>query len=201
MKKLVVSTILALLAFVQIYAQEDRYEKVEIDGQLLTQMITPEGDTLLVADLEDVTVTSPRNFESREDYLTYMKYRRYAVKVYPYAKDAIRIFKEVDYATREMKDRERKKYIKQLGKELKEEFEDPLKNLTKTQGRILITMIERHLDTPMHDLIKGLRGGLSASYWSTTGRFFGYKLREGYIEGDDPILDAVLQDFDVSYRF
>lgn len=201
MKNILVSSILTLLLVTQVQAQKEKFEKVEIDGQLLTQMITPEGDTILVGDLEDVTITSPRSFDSREDYLLYMKYRRYAVKVYPYAKDAIRIFKEVDYATREMKDRERKKYIKQLSKELKEEFEDPLKNLTKTQGRILITMIERHLDTPMYDLIKGLRGGVSASYWSTTGRFFGYRLKEGYIEGEDPILDAVLQDFDVSYRF
>lgn len=180
---------------------QERMEKVVVDGQLLSQLITPEGDTLLVADLDDVSITSPRSFENKEDYLLYMKYRRYAVQVYPYAKEAIRIFREQEYVTKNMKDRERKKHLKELGKELKEEFEDPLKQLTKTQGMILTKMIERHLDTPMYDLIKDLRGGMSASYWSTAGRFFGYRLREGYIEGENPILDAVLQDFDVSYSF
>lgn len=180
---------------------QERMEKVIIDGQLLSQLITPEGDTILVADLEDISLTSPRSFDNKEEYLLYMKYRRYALKVYPYAKQAIRIFREQERATLDMKDKERRKYLKELSKELKEEFEDPLKNLTKLQGYILTKMIERELEKPMHTLIKDLRGGLSASYWSTTGYFFGYHLKDGYIEGEDSILDAVLQDFDISYRY
>jgi len=182
-------------------ADQERTEKVIIDGQLLSQLITPEGDTILVADLEDISLTSPRSFNNKEEYLLYMKYRRYALHVYPYAKQAIRIFREQERATLDMKDKERRKYLKELSKELKEEFEDPLKDLTKLQGYILTKMIERELDKPMHTLIKDLRGGFSASYWSTTGYFFGYHLKDGYIEGEDTILDAVLQDFDISYRF
>ncbi|HMR44139.1 MAG TPA: hypothetical protein PKC40_09905, partial [Saprospiraceae bacterium] len=37
------------------------------------------------------------------------------------------------------------------------------------------------------------------SYWSTMGWFYGHQLKEGYIIGQDPILDIVLEDFDVSY--
>jgi len=86
-----------------------------------------------------------------------------------------------------------------LQRELKKEFEDPLKNLSKTQGRILVHMIERELDTPLHFLIKELKGGLTATYWSTAGSFFGYHLKRGYIEGEDPIMDIVLADFDVTH--
>ena len=171
-----------------------------IDGHVLQQLITEEGDTILIANLDDVSITSPREFENREDYLLYMKYRKYANIVFPYAKEAIRIFRETEYATTTMKKRARNKYIKQLQKELKEEFEDPLKDLTRTQGMILTKMIERELDTPMYDLLKSLRGGMTASYWSSISRFYGYNLKEGYIIGEDPILDAVLEDFDVSYR-
>ncbi len=175
--------------------------EVNIDGHVLQQMITAEGDTILVAKLDDISITSPRSFASRDEYLLYMKYRFYATKVYPYAREAIRIFKEVERATREMKKRKRKKYIKKLQKDLKKEFEDPLKNLTKTQGMILVKMIERELDRPLYDLIKDLRGGMSASYWNTFSKFYGYDLKEGYIEGKDPMLDAVLQDFELWYKF
>ncbi len=175
--------------------------EVNIDGHVLQQMITAEGDTILVAKLDDISITSPRSFASRDEYLLYMKYRFYATKVYPYAREAIRIFKEVERATREMKKRRRKKYIKKLQKDLKKEFEDPLKNLTKTQGMILVKMIERELDRPLYDLIKDLRGGMSASYWNTFSKFYGYDLKEGYIEGKDPMLDAVLQDFELWYKF
>jgi hypothetical protein len=196
---------LALTLFtgsISLFAQEDleEGEKVYIDGHVLRQIITPEGDTLLVAYLEDISFTSPRKFSSRDDYFKYMRYRRYAMDVFPYAKEAIRIFRETERATNEMRDRQRKRYIKQLQKELKDEFEDPLKNLTRTQGYILLKMIERETETPMYELIQSLRGSITASYWSTFSRFYGYKLKEGYVEGEDSILDAVLQDFNITKR-
>ena len=200
-KKLNLLWSLIFLSTAFIAQAQDRMETVEIEGNILTQIITEDGDTLLVAHLDDVSVTSPRKFKSREDYLLYLKYRYYANSVYPYATEAIRIFRETEYATENMKKKERKKYIKQLQKELKEEFEDPLKNLTKTQGKVLVKMIERHLDTPMHNLIKNLRGGFTASYWSSLSRFYGYRLKQGYVEGEEPILDAVLQDFDLTHSF
>jgi len=141
-----------------------------------------------------------REFANREDYLKYRRYRRYAATVYPYAVEAIKLFREVEYATANMKDRKRRKYIKQLHKDLKREFTDPLKHLTKTQGLILIKMIERELDTTTYDLIKDLRNGLTASYWNTLGGLFGHDLKEGYIEGKDPIMDSVLQDMNISYK-
>ena len=60
-------------------------------------------------------------------------------------------------------------------------------------------MIERELDTPFHTLVKSLRGSFTAGYWQTLGKLYGYDLKEGYIHGQDPIMDAVLNDFDISY--
>lgn len=175
-------------------------DKVSIDGQLLTYMVDDCGDTILVANLDDVSITSPRKFENREDLLTYRRYRRYAIKVYPYAVEAIKIFRELDYATETLSKRKRKKYVKKLQKDLEREFEEPLKKLSKTQGKILFKMIEKELDTPMHDLIKNLRGGFTATYWSTFASMWGHKLKEGYIPGDDPIMDIVLNDMDISHK-
>jgi len=174
-------------------------DKLKIDGEIVELLYT-EDDTLLVADLGDVYVSSPRNFDSVDEYLRYMKYRRYATKVFPYAVEAIKIFREVEVVTATMSNRKRKKHIKRLTKELKTEFTDPLKNLSKTQGKILVKMIEKELDKPFHTLIKSLRGSFSAAYWSTLSRPFGYKLKEGYVEGEDKILDAVLHDLDISSK-
>ena len=175
--------------------------KSRINGELVTLMVDEKGDTMLVADnLMEVSLTSPRTFKSREDYLRYRKYLRYAAIVYPYAKEAIKIFNEVEYATNNMKKGERKKYIRKLSKDLKQEFEAPLKKLTKTQGFIMTKMIERELNKSMHQLLKDTRGGFSAGYWNTMSKFWGYQLKDKYTEGDDEILDAVLKDFDISYK-
>ena len=174
--------------------------ELTINGQTLPYMIDECGDTLILASLEGVSVSSLREFEDDADYKRYLQYRRYAAKVYPYAVEAIKVFKEVELETQDMKKRQRKKFTKQLHKDLKEKFTDPLKKLTKTQGKILVKMIEKELDTSMYYLIKDLRNGMTARYWSTLGGLIGHKLKEGYQEGDDPILDAVLNDMDISYE-
>ncbi len=174
--------------------------QTKIDGHILPYMIDECGDTLILATLQDVSVSSFRQFKDRDEYNRYRKYRRYAAKVYPYAVEAIKIFREMEEETANMKKRKRKKYNKELHKELKEEFTDPLKKLTKTQGEILIKMIEKELDTPLYFLIKDARNGLTARYWNIIGGLFGHKLRDGYQVGDDPILDAVLYDLNISHE-
>ena len=171
-----------------------------VNGQVMTAMITETGDTLIMANLDDISITSLRSFKDDADYKKYMKFKRYAAAVYPYAKQAIRIFREMEVATQELNKRKRKKHIKKLQEELKTEFEAPLRKLTKLQGKIMMKMIEKELETPMFDLIKNLRGGFTANYWHNFGKLYSYDLKEGYNSGDYEILDAVLNDFDVSYR-
>ena len=191
--------ILCLLAF-GLKAQVDTTvnEKITIDGEIVTAIVE-DGDTLIVAELDEASVTSFRNFDSDTQYRRYMKYRRYANTVYPYAVESIKMFRKVERETEGMKKNKRKKYIRSLQKELKKEFMDPLKSLSRTQGKILIKMIEYELDTPMYVLLKNVKSGFSAAKWQTVGKLYGYNLKEGYIPGDEPIMDAILQDFDVSH--
>ena len=87
-----------------------------------------------------------------------------------------------------------------MQEDLKQKFENPLKKLTKLQGKILIKMIERELDKTIYSLIAGLRGKFTAFYWHNASKLYSYDLKEGYQEGKYEILDAVLKDFDISYR-
>ena len=179
---------------------DPNFLKLDVQGKVYSAMVTEDGDTLILADLDDVSITSMRHFDSDADYKKYMKFRRYALKVYPYAKEAIRIFREVEYTKTNLKKRAYKKKLKELEKELKAEFEEPLSKLTKLQGKILIKMIEKETDKTMFQLLKGLKGRFTAFYWHQFSKLYSYDLKEGYEYGKYEILDAVLQDFDLSYR-
>lgn len=179
---------------------EPALAELSIRGKVYSALITEEGDTLIMDVFSDISITSMRSFEDDADYKKYLKQRRYASKVYPYAKEAIRIFREVEWAEENMNKKERKKRVKQLQKELKDEFEQPLSKLTKLQGKIMIKMIEQELDETMYNLIKSVRGRFTAFYWHNFSKLYSYDLKEGYNKGDYPILDAVLSDFDVSFR-
>jgi len=178
---------------------EPVFTELNLKGKVYSAMIS-EGDTLILADLDDISITSLRKFDSDADYRKYLKFRRYAAKVFPYAKEAIRIFREVEYASEHLSKKEKKKKIKKLEKELKAEFEEPLKKLTKLQGKIMMKMIEKETNETMYNLMKALRGRFTAFYWNQFSKLYSYNLKEGYQEGKYEILDAVLKDFDLSYR-
>ncbi len=186
--------------FAQDTATGEEFDRIMIDGELVPYTVV-DGDTLLLADLEDVSVSSPRNFKDNDERRKFLKYKRYANVVYPYAVKAIKIFRETEEVTRTMKKRKRQKHIKRLQKEMEDELKEPLKKLTKTQGYILIKMIEKELDTPFYDLVKNLRGSFVAGYWNQLGRLNGYRIKNGYIEGEDRILDIILHDYDVSHDY
>lgn len=153
-----------------------------------------------MADLDDVSISSPRSFADHDEYRKYMRYRRYANIVYPYAVRAIKTYREVEQSTMELNKRKRKKEIRKLQEQLESELKGHLKKLTKTQGYILVKMIERELDTPMYNVVAGLRGKFTAGYWNTFGKLYGYHLKDGYTIGEDKILDIVLKDYDISYE-
>lgn len=162
--------------------------------------IIERNDTIYISTLDPVSISAPRKFATKEDYQRYMLYRRYAIIVYPYAVKAIQLYNEIDEETQDLKKRKAKKIINDYHRELKEEFTDQLKHLTRTQGRILIKMIEKEIDRPFYDILKDLKGGVTAGYWNTLGKIYGYKLKDQYTTGEDHILDVVLMDFDLTYH-
>lgn len=187
------------LFLLQIQIQAQQPGQVKIGDRVYTVMITECGDTLLTADLNPISISSPRSFASSDEYRKYQRYRRAAAVAYPYAAEAVKLFRILEEHTDEMRRGKRRKFTKEMQDELEKKFEDPLKKLTRTQGLILTKMIERELNISTFDIIKEARGGFTATYWSTFSRLYGYRLKEAYKRGEDPIMDVVLDDYNVSY--
>jgi hypothetical protein len=199
MKKGTLLLILTIFAF-RAFAQKQQSFKTEISGQVVTAMITEAGDTIIVAELKDVSIVSIKKFKSSKERRHYLRMKYHANQVYPYAVEAVRVFRELEAATKDLKRRNRKKQIKRLQKELEDKFKSPLKKLTRTQGRILIKMIERELDSPMYEIVKELKGGFTAGYWNTFGKIYDIDIKQGYNAKDDSILESILSGMDISHK-
>lgn len=197
---LLISTMLAGQVVDSVGPQKVKGEiqKTTINGEIVNVLINGK-DTLLLADLGNVNVTSPRKFASKEDRDRYYRLRRSAQKVYPYALEAIKLYREVQVETDGKKKNKKRREVKKIQNEYRGVFQDQLKKLTKTDGKVLIKMIERELDVPFYSLVKDLRGGFQAFYWQQFGKMYGYNLKDGYLLGEDPLLDAVLEDYDIPY--
>lgn len=193
------SLLFVAMFFYQLSLIAQQPGQIRIGDRVYAVEISECGDTLLTATLNTISVSSPRSFANSEEYRKYQRYRRAAAVAYPYAVEAIRLFRVLETYTDDMRKGKRRKFTKELQEELEKKFEDPLKKLTRTQGFILTKMIERELNISTFDVIKELRGGFTATYWNTFSRFFGYRLKEAYKQGEDPILDAVLGDYNIAY--
>ncbi|MFK5968672.1 MAG: DUF4294 domain-containing protein, partial [Candidatus Marithrix sp.] len=78
-------------------------------------------------------------------------------------------------------------------KELKKEFEDELKNLTMTQGKLLIKLVDRETGKTTYELVKQLRGSLSAFFWQSLAKLFGSNLKTEYdAAGEDKLIEDIL---------
>jgi hypothetical protein len=172
---------------------------VYTDGRIMRVRITGD-DTIVVASIPEVVIKAPPVFDNDEQYRQYMRYRRYAMDVLPYAIEAIKLYRKYENETLGMSRVRAKRHAKQMQKDVKEDFTDHLKDLSRTQGKVLVKMIERHLDTEMYTVLRDVRGGFTATKWQTIGKLYGYDLKEGYTPGKDPILDLVLRDFEINVQ-
>ncbi|MEY3243419.1 MAG: hypothetical protein RIR11_4858 [Bacteroidota bacterium] len=154
------------------------------------------GDTFYLSTLRTVKVAAPRQYKDRAERDRLARYRRYAANVYPYAVQAIELYDDLQASKEEQSKRQHRRYVRQQKKVFKEDFEDKLKSLYRTEGQILIKMIERQTGQPCYDIVKEARGGVTAMYWQNLSKLWGFNLKDGYKVGDDPILDEVLLDYD-----
>lgn len=169
-------------------AQTD--EAVPVSDKAIYKGDTINQYTLPVVDIYDVI---PKTASG--DLKAYYKLRRDILRAYPYAKLASTELKFINDSVAKIKDKkDQKKFIKAEEKRLKAEFEKPLKNLTMTQGRILIKLIDRETGNTSYELVKELRGGFNAFIWQGIARLFGSNLKAQYDpEGEDKLMEQIVQ--------
>ena len=153
-----------------------------------------DGDTTLIMQLPEVSVYAMRLFDSRRDIRKVNRLIHHVKKAYPYAKLAGIKLREYDKILKEASsDKERRKIMRQAEKELNEQFGGELKDLTFTQGKILLKLIDRETTNTSYDLVKDLRGGFSAFFYQGFARIWGYNLKDRYDpEGEDELIETIV---------
>ncbi len=155
-----------------------------------------DGDSTFIMALPMVTIKARRNFKDDAERRQYYLYMRAARRVYPYALQAVQLYEDIQAETQDMNKRQRRRYYRREKRDLEKDYEEQIKNLTRTEGKVLIKMIEKELNKPFYELIKETRGGVAATYWNNIAKLWGYDLKVPYKPGADPLLDEVLLDYD-----
>lgn len=140
--------------------------------------------------LKEVVLFQPLRFKSMTELREYVILRNRTLRVYPYAKLAADRLDTLSMRLQYIKNKRQKKiYIKRVEKFIYDEFEEELKKLSRSQGRILIKLVHRQTGATTHELIKDLRNGWKAMIYQTTASLFKLSLKDTY----DP--EKIYEDF------
>lgn len=186
--------LLLLLLFTAAEAQER-------DSAMVNMGIIQDGDTLIFKNIKEVVVFPDREFKNKRQYRRYSRYVQKVKKVYPLAVEARELLDEYEpryYALQDQRDR--RKLMKELEKELLDEHKEELKKWSISDGRILLKLINRETERTPYSLIKDFRGGFSAGFWQTIAKLFRNDLKDGYDpEGDDKMLEEIVTLIELGY--
>lgn len=165
------------------------------DGRIKTLATIIDGDTIPLINLAPIEIIETLSPEAAARMKAYLKLRRDVLKAYPYAKLASNKLRMINDSIQHISSpRLRKKYIKETEKTLRAEFEKDLKNLTVTQGKILIKLIDRETGNTSYHLVKELRGSFQAFFWQGMARLFGENLKSEYDpQGEDAMIEGIVK--------
>ena len=114
---------------------------------------------------------------------------------YPYARIAGGTINDINKSLANVATKiERKAYIKTREKELKNEFSDPLSNLSVYQGKILMKLINRQTGNNCYEIIKEYKGGFNARFYQTVAFFVGGNLKQDW-DIQENKLDRQIENF------
>ncbi len=179
-----------LLGYSQLYSQgSPDTARVQI---LRSQII--DGDTLLLSNIPEVKIYPVPNFENRWQYWRYRRLVKNVKAAYPYARKAGEILQGLEGELAAISgERKRKQYVKDIEQKIRDEFEDEVKHLTITQGRILIKLIDRETGNTTYEVLQDIKGNFSAVFWQAIARVFGSTLKSDYDpEGDDYLIEQII---------
>jgi len=158
-----------------------------------------EGDTIINSSIElkEVVVFQPLRFNNYEEAKRYVILRERTYRVYPYAKMAsVRLNVLTDRLEKIKSKRKRRVYLKRIENFIYDEFEQELKKLSRSQGRILIKLVHRQTGETTHNLVKELRNGWRAFLYQTTASLFKLSLKDIYDPEkvyEDYLIEDILQ--------
>jgi hypothetical protein len=184
---------LSLVIWIALPAFPQDTIRLELDSIPLTA-VYEHGDTLYISELEPAVIQPKKRAAAARDFRQYRRLVYNVKKVYPYAKIAGEKYGLVVAHLQSLKStKEQREYIKQVEKDILAEYEVELKELTVTQGRILIKLIDRETSYTSYDVVKELRGSFQAAFWQAIARIFGSNLKTEFDpEGEDKVLNEIM---------
>lgn len=149
--------------------------------------------------IPEVVITRKRTWKTEKEKAEYMQLRRNIIRVLPYAIYAQKRYEQLDRDLILAKNKKEEKYlIKNTEKEIKDKFNTEIKNLTISQGKLLIKLIQRQTGNTSFEMLKDVKGGITATIYQGIAGLFGHNLKATYDPQEDYEIESIVREFEKS---
>lgn len=155
--------------------------------------VTEEGDTTVMIVLNNITYYPPLKFKNKKQEQFYWRTVRDVKRTLPYAKMiAETIMETYEYMETMSSKEEKQRHLEQMEKEVFKQYKPQLKKFTKSQGKMLVKLINRETNQSSYSILKAFLGTFRAGFWQTFGKFFGVNLKTDF-RPDKNEEDAIIE--------
>lgn len=172
----------------------------EGEGEMVSKYLTnrtEEGEVLPFFLIENITIVAKRTFKTEEDRQRYLRLERNVLRVLPYAIYAQKRYEQLDRELAMVSTKkEEKQLIKNCEQEIKNKFNAEIKNLSISQGAILIKLVQRQTGNTSYELVKEMKGGLSAFFYQSVAKVFGHNLKSTYDPKEDFEIENIIRSYE-----
>lgn len=155
-----------------------------------------QGDTIPMAYLDPILVTSYITPLTPQEQIKYAKLIRDVKKIYPYAKKTESLLNSYSRIIANAQNESQKEKIrKQAMKDIENKFSADIKKLKKRQGKILVKLIHRQTGISSYTLIKNFAGGTKGTFINLTTKAMGINLKATFDPTNneqDRIIDRIV---------
>lgn len=151
------------------------------------------GDTIPSFNLPTVYIFKPLIFKNKRQQQKYNRLVRDVKKVLPIAKEVNRAIIETYEYMMTLPEEERSKHIKMVEKGIKKQYLPVMKQLTFSQGKLLIKLIDRQNNQTSYQIVKAFLGSFRAGFYQAFAALFGASLKKEYRpDEDDKLTERVV---------
>ncbi len=144
------------------------------------------GDSCRLTFLKDLYVYPPLKFKNKKQEEFYWRTVRDVRRTLPYAKLAFSALCETyEYVQTIPDKKQREAHLKRLESDIFEQYKPVVFNMSRTQGKVLLKLINRETDQSSFNIIKAFLGSFRAGFWQTFGKFFGLNMKVKYDPEND----------------
>ncbi len=166
------------------YVGDENPQKSESKIYLLPNVypaVIIDGDTVACIYLPDYIKYSPLRFKNSREKERYNKLLRDVKKTLPYAKEIAHIIIETyEYMDTLPDEQARQKHLEKMEKYLYDAYKPKMSKLTRSQGQLLIKLVDRETNSSSYGIVEAFMGSFKAWSYNLFAGLFGNSLKKRY---------------------